>query len=335
MNQTELSKFLKKAALLFLGVAACSLVLIFTTEWFRKGDPFGEEMEVQKEKETLLQNTPSPKCILIGGSNIAFGVDSERLSNELQMPVVNMGLSASLGLYFMLNSVRPALHPGDILVVVPEYEHFFGDAFYGMGLVDQDFSDFTAWQQLCVIAQKKIGALKEKQRMMKYNLIHLLIPTAPGPRFRFSKSGFNSYGDYVAYLNEPSLNHIRLEVVNTAPFNNFSLKYLKRFNNYVLNHQAEMFIIYPSYANTTYRLNEQSITKLNRMLKQTFPNGNVLSSPLDYVFDDSLFFDSQYHLSKNGRGIRTDKMIENIKRGRLQNEDPPEIQKIPGKRTKS
>ena len=38
-----------------------------------------------------------PKIILIGNSNLAFGIDSEKIENSVGMPVVNLGLHGSLG----------------------------------------------------------------------------------------------------------------------------------------------------------------------------------------------------------------------------------------------
>src|SRR6476661_8416978 len=78
------------------------------------------------EKDRLIRNTPSPKIILVGGSNLAFGVDSKLLQDSLRLPVVNMGLYAKLGLRYMLAQVKPYIRAGDIVVVVPEYDQFYG-----------------------------------------------------------------------------------------------------------------------------------------------------------------------------------------------------------------
>ena len=44
------------------------------------------------EKDRLIRNTPSPKIILVGGSNLAFGIDSKAIEDSLGLHVVNMGL---------------------------------------------------------------------------------------------------------------------------------------------------------------------------------------------------------------------------------------------------
>ena len=40
----------------------------------------------------------------------------------------------------------------------------------------------------------------------------------------------------------------------------------------------------------------------------------ILNRVSDFVFPDSLFFDTVYHLNKKGREIRTKKLIEIIKK---------------------
>ena len=49
-----------------------------------------------RDKLHVLSATISPKVVLVGGSNLAFGIDSELISKSLGMPVVNMGLHAGL-----------------------------------------------------------------------------------------------------------------------------------------------------------------------------------------------------------------------------------------------
>ena len=73
------------------------------------------------EKDRLIRTTPSPKMILVGGSNLAFGIDSKMLQDSLGIRVVNMGLYAKLGLRYMLAQVRPYIKTGDVVIVVPEY----------------------------------------------------------------------------------------------------------------------------------------------------------------------------------------------------------------------
>src|SRR6478672_545894 len=74
------------------------------------------------EKDRLIRSTPSPKIILVGGSNLAFGIDSRMMEDSLHLNVVNMGLYAKLGLRYMLAQVKPYIRRGDVVIIVPEYD---------------------------------------------------------------------------------------------------------------------------------------------------------------------------------------------------------------------
>ncbi len=74
------------------------------------------------DKHVLLSEPREPKIVIIGGSNVAFGMDSRVLQEELGRPVVNAGLHAGIGLEYMLRDVEGYLSAGDVLVVIPEYD---------------------------------------------------------------------------------------------------------------------------------------------------------------------------------------------------------------------
>jgi len=65
-----------------------------------------------------------PKIVFIGGSNIRFGLDTDGLSRDLNMPVVNYGLHASLGMDVIADRAMQCVKPGDIVVFAPELSHF-------------------------------------------------------------------------------------------------------------------------------------------------------------------------------------------------------------------
>ena len=53
------------------------------------------------EKYRLLKNTDNPKIVIIGGSSVAFGIDSAEIEGATGMKVVNFGLYATLGTKLM------------------------------------------------------------------------------------------------------------------------------------------------------------------------------------------------------------------------------------------
>ena len=96
------------------------------------------------DKVDRLYSIKEPKIVIIGGSSVPFGIDSELMEKALGMPVVNFGLYASLGTKLMLDLSRGAINEGDVIVIAPEtdpqtYSLFF-NAESAWQACDSDFS---------------------------------------------------------------------------------------------------------------------------------------------------------------------------------------------------
>lgn len=74
------------------------------------------------EKVALLKSVEDEKIVVIGGSSVAFGIDSDLLSEYTGMPVVNFGVYAALGTKIMLDLSRSEIGEGDIVVLALELD---------------------------------------------------------------------------------------------------------------------------------------------------------------------------------------------------------------------
>ena len=86
-------------------------------------------LQAYNKKCQLLEDTPSPRIIFVGGSNLAFGLDSQRIKDSLNINVINYGLHAGIGLKYMIDDISTYATKGDIIVFAPEYEHFYTIAY--------------------------------------------------------------------------------------------------------------------------------------------------------------------------------------------------------------
>ena len=75
---------------------------------------------VLDEKVDRLATVEGKKVVVIGGSSVAFGLDSALMEEHLGMPVVNFGLYAAIGTKAMLDLSLPHIGEGDIVVLAPE-----------------------------------------------------------------------------------------------------------------------------------------------------------------------------------------------------------------------
>ena len=69
------------------------------------------------DKMERLDSIEEPKVVLIGNSNLAFGINSKMIEEKFGMPVVNMGFHGSLGNAFHEEMAKINITPGDIYVI--------------------------------------------------------------------------------------------------------------------------------------------------------------------------------------------------------------------------
>ena len=107
-----MKNFLLKLAA-FFGVLSLLIAAVFMA-YTRMFPPEKSFYMASADKHRRLENLPAPRIIFIGGSSMAFGMDSGLVGKKLGLNPVNMGLNAAVGLEFMLQEVEPFLRRGDV-----------------------------------------------------------------------------------------------------------------------------------------------------------------------------------------------------------------------------
>lgn len=266
------------------------------------------------DKQKRLETTSSPKIIFVGGSNLVMGLDSPQIEQALGLPVVNMGVNAGFGLRFMLNQVKPNLRQGDTVVIVPEYEQFYGHLNGSTTLIEaltifpQAVAFLDSPEQYAMIA----GEFPVFAQGMLTNLIGNL---RPREGFVATRQSFNSHGDIIAHLDVPPpidvTNHTLLTDKEHA-INDEAIQVLNQFDGYTKRVGARGFVIFPAIPEKQARDSRGQIEDVySRLQKQS--SIPILGTPADYIFPVNYFFDTVYHLNRQGREARTQKIIRALK----------------------
>ncbi len=314
-----MKKFILKLALfwtLFLLVLSC--VFYITYVWMLRS-PYltlinhSHEINV-KVSLSRLEHKTEPSIIIIGGSGCGFGLISGMLSEHFNMPVINTGTHAGLGLRLQLLLVQPYIKKGDIVIVIPEYMQFT-DLFYG---------DETAWRIMMATLPNKMGEISLQQ------YFHLLryYPTALENAISYyrghkndhstieinsispySASSLNEYGDVTCYQHRQHKCFIPVSKKNLQ-VKKYVIKSLKEYKDYCRNNDAMFILFPPAYHEKDFALNKDAILHISQSLAQ---NGiPYVASPQKYVMFDSLFYDTIYHLTYEGCSIRTNNIIADL-----------------------
>lgn len=267
-------------------------------------------MAAAADKHRLLYSVPSPRIILIGGSNTAFSVDSQTMAQHFGMPVINMGLNVDIGLRYMLNEVRPALRDGDILLIFPEYAHFSDIPLDGkareLGTLIKLCPECLSGITTPIQAYNVVAGLFQASESDILRAIRK--PETPSPVY--VRQGFNAWGDMVAHLDQPApsgfANAIpKIQVSSPNP----AVELLNTFYQSLDGTDVRVFLVYPAIPVNIYKSQQENFAVLDELIKTDidFP---VIGAPQDFVYARKLFYDTTYHLNREGRELHTDHVID-------------------------
>jgi hypothetical protein len=278
-------------------------------------------------KRERLSDAPTPRLILEGGSGIAFGIDSAAIEKQTGLHPVNLGLYAGFGMDFMDAQAQSGARPGDILLIVPEYE--FLDAppsaqgFIVLEAVQEDptFIRF-AWSNPYTL----IDILRQFPGWFSTRIVSLIGKTPLGKPFVqenslyhrvYRASSFNSNGDMVGHLSETSslgAAAIASSSVLTADAANAdTLKSLKTFIDFEEKKGVTVLVSWPPVPKSLYEKYKGAILEQDSQLVETVGSQRVLGTQADFTFNEDDFFDSIGHLDAAGREIRTQRLVTLIK----------------------
>ena len=309
MNKKMLVKFFFRVAVFTaLTLGFCFLMEALVAPRIRNSNVY---VAATIEKENRLAELPSPRLVFVGGSNLAFGLDSKKISDSLNIPVVNMGLYAGLGVAFGPNEVKEQLRKGDKVVLSIEY-----------GLTRK--GDSKMYAQLIDVNPKAARFLDnsfgDRLKLMDINwqrcVSSLFFAALRSPdEAIYRRDGFSKEGDLLAHLDQPEpKNKTNKGKILYRDYSD-EINALNDFVAYAKNKGADVYYTYPTYMASEYHLNKEVIAQYDAQFQKqlTCP---IINTPESFVFPDTDYFDNVYHLNRAGRAKRTQVMI-NILRDKV------------------
>ena len=291
--------------LLVLAVLALALFLIPNTKI-----P-DNSLFASHDKHHRLSTLGSPKVVLVGGSNLPFGIKSQIIEEALDKPVVDMGLHAGLGLNYILSEVEKDIHEGDIVIVSPEYHHFLSRSMFNgedvlaalLFDVNRDCLRYVKPNQwlalfpsICLYSSKKIVNISSR-KVDDFEDI-------------FTRESFNEYGDEVAHFGLPSTVHSGEKSVLVEDVYPKAIRRMSEFQSFVESRGAKFTLVACPYPEEQYALDKQVIEEIVDAVEAA---GMVFQvRPEACVFPDSLMFNSFFHLSEVGAELRTEQLLQHL-----------------------
>ena len=279
---------------------------------------YGESYYAQlPELYHRLYDTEGPKLVIIGGSNVAFGVDTMMLEETLakygyDYTVCSFGLYAAVGTSAMLDLSEDAISEGDIVVLAIEPSSDTMSTYFGS----------TAFWKCCEETPEMLLHLsKEKQNAMAGAYIPYLqerlsiftsgsLPAVDGV---YAKASFDSTGNMIYHragnamaLGFDTASPVDPEALTIAP--DFAQQ-VNEFCQLARDRGAEVYLSFSPVNRSA--LTGEDLDSFFRLCNSTF-DCPVISDPDDYVLDSGWFYDNNFHLNSAGSQIRTVQLAKDL-----------------------
>jgi len=266
---------------------------------------YSHEVNALLAYERLDSLKDTNKIVIISGSNGSFSINSKILEDSLRMPVVNTSTHAGIGIRMQFEIYKDFLKKGDIVIFCPEYCNDWS-RLYGSS---------TLISILSTHLPQAYSKMNLRQWYHNFNTIgihyagarrHEKVQPYGGP---YSASAVNSYGD-ISYPRE----HQEIEHMYTVrgEMDKELTSYYQYIHKFLKDKEITLVYLPPTFMKSNYMERKSQIDSLEIFMKDhDIP---FQAKPERYVFDDTLYFDTSYHMTNYGADLRTLKMVEDVRR---------------------
>lgn len=295
---------------------AFAIIISVFMIWF--GVPKDETSYISAiiDKHNLLADSMddrTPRIILIGGSNVAFGIDSHMIEDYSDYDVINMGLSLGAGLKFMLSDVENYIKQDDIVVIIPEFRHFY-DMLNGAMSLNQILT-YTPREFIDLDYKQWLTIAEHMPRFLRYRIYEGLksVLNIENNDEIYYRDAFDSNGDLISHLEIESegFGSTRLFDEKGLVFDVGAIDTMNQFYEVCNRQGIDVCFSYPPIPVSEYEKWNELISEVNQNINAML-SVPIVSDIEDYIFEDERFVDSVYHLDRTGRNERTKRLINDI-----------------------
>lgn len=262
-----------------------------------------------QDKVERLESIEGAKIVLLGNSNLTFGIHSELIESELGMPVVNMGLHGAIGNRIHEDMAKYHVTEGDIYILChTSYmdDDGVGDATLLWSILENHFELWKLLQPSDAYTMLKFYPTYLKKCLELYNSGYGNLDTGS----IYDRSAFNVYGDISLERNE--CKYVFGEPVNPPEINDIAIERINELSAWLETQGAVLLVAAYPIGNGELTAETEEFEEFQRELEEKLDCA-VISQFTDYMYDYSAFYDTSLHLTSEAADVRTRQLIEDIK----------------------
>lgn len=267
-----------------------------------------------------LTDSSGKRIILVGGSNVAFGVDVNLLEDILaqygyEYTVCPFGLYAAVGTSAMLELSQNQLREGDVVVLAVEptnetlSTYFGASAFWKCAEEAPELVAAVSPAHQAALAGNYIGFLQERASICRSGLF----PQAEGA---YAKSSFEENGNMNFHR---AGNSMTLGWDTGAPVNlaavSISPDFAQQVNDYcgaARTRGTEVYLSFSPVNRSALEGDAEDGTAVYFGACLDAFDCPAISDPNRYILDSGWFYDSNFHLNSAGAVLRTCLLAEDL-----------------------
>ena len=298
------------SVLLFFGLHVIYLIMFYsvpkTTAWTNN---------CLIKKENIALSLSCPKIIFTSGSNTLFGLRAIDVEKNIKIPSVNLAVHAGLETDYILYRAKKVLKPGDTIVLSFEYEDILWNGSYSEIRVAQILTHDQEYMKLL--------SIKERLSLYK-NLTFFDISKSVKQKLEkvseepYHSSTLNDRGDETYNYDSKKIQANMKKVYKPfeiKPLGTRGQDEILKFKEWCDENNVNIFISWPATVYTK-EYDTKEYRDFFSALISYFDKNNfkILGKPQDFIFPQSLFYDTSYHLNNEGMTIRTQKIISLLRK---------------------
>lgn len=260
------------------------------------------------DKINRIEMIEEPKIILVGNSNLAFGIDSEKIENSVGMPVVNLGLHGSLGNEFHESMAKKYIEKNDIVIVshtdFDEYDRIV-DPVLAWTVIE---NHYDLWGY---VSHREYGKMFMAFPTYMNKAFFLFWNEEGNQRLNgiYTRNAFNKYGDniYPRGKNETDFSADEYISIIGKDF----IKRINQLNNYCKNKGATLLVAAYPICVGQYTPDRAEYEIFQDQLQKEI-DCTVISDYRNYMLDYKYFYGNVLHLNDAGVSIRTELLIDDL-----------------------
>ena len=253
------------------------------------------------------------KIVVIGGSSVAFGIDSRMIEENTGYAVVNFGLYGPLGTAIMMDLTRGHIHEGDIIILAPETEHQTMSMYFnGEGMWECCDSDFTMLFKIPLRNWPEMLGSFWSYAEKKYQFY---LSGKASPEGIYGHDSFNEYGD-ISYRRETNIMEglYDAEVGIDLDPSIIDPEYIDFVNDYVRyceRQGASVFFSWPPMNELAIHQDMSGILAFATFVRESF-QCRLISGITQYIMTPEFFYDTNYHMTDSGVILHTASLIQDL-----------------------